>query len=160
MKAKEIVNKINKLIKDVNITTSTSVLGRMEILPKNVQTTFRDELSSLINNYEMQNVEIGKICFLGGYKAIDSFLFFGNIDMDFLGVDRKTKEIILADHDDVSFVMMKCAVDSNAFLNVLTFYAEFVIKSIQSSKPSVNFEDLYKMSGGDAYKNFIDYLFA
>lgn len=160
MKAKILVQQINTLIKNAETSEMKSVLERMRIAPKQRQTAFRDELSYLINNYEIEGVEIGMISFFGEYKVAENYLIFGTIDMDSIGIDRQSREIILVDHDDISYVMMKCAKDSTSFLNILNMYAEFIINKLEKVEQVKEFDLLYKTAGGNNYKKFIDYLFS
>ncbi len=82
--------------------------------------------------------------------------------MDLMGFDLNDREIVLVDHDDNNFVMMKCAKDSESFIEVLHLYIDYVFKKI-SKKNMDEFQSLnkiYQVAGGSAYKKFVDFLFS
>ena len=130
MKAKQFVEYLNTLIPEDTNSIVKGILDRMKIKPKKHQTAYNDELSFLINNFEMEGIEIGMICFLGEYKMTNDHYIFGNIDMDYIGFDIKNREIVLLDHDQIDFVMMKAAKNSISFLQLLKSYSEYVIHGL------------------------------
>lgn len=69
--------------------------------------------------------------FLGKYKITSDHYIFGNIDMDFIGFDKNTREIILLDHDNIAFVMMECVI---SFLKVIKVYSEYIIHNVLTKK--------------------------
>jgi hypothetical protein len=162
MKAKLLVTHLNKLINDNNNNEFIDIINRMKIVSLPNQIVARDELSYLINNYEMSGVEIGKLTFFGKYKIINEYYFFGNMDMDLVGFDINNREILIADHDNSNFVMMNCAKNSEAFLDVLYLYINYIFKSFSKKEilKSEDIEEIYKIAGGLKYKKFIDFLFS
>lgn len=160
MKAKQFVEYLNSLISNDTNSMVKEILDRMKIKPKKHQTAYNDELSYLINNFEMEGVEIGMICFLGEYKITSNHYIFGNIDMDYIGFDTRTREIVLLDHDQIDFVMMKCAKNSIVFLQLLKSYSEYVIHGLLKKEVlQRDLNSIYTEVGGIEYKNFIDFLF-
>jgi hypothetical protein len=168
MNAKQFVKKINTLIEGKKEDTLRikgnehieKVFSMMEIYPVKHQTSYKDELSSLINNYEMSQVEIGMFSFLDKYSVSDNFLFFGKIDMDLLGAKRDTREIILVDHDDENFIMLRCAKNSESFLDFLFLYTEFVVNKVIGSHNFdwPNKEIIIELCGGSDYTQFVDFI--
>lgn len=59
MKAKLFVRPLNSLIPFNAIGIAGDILEKMKIRSQPHQTSYNDELSSLINNYEMDGIEIG-----------------------------------------------------------------------------------------------------
>jgi len=159
MKAKQYVEYLNNLIPEDTHGINKGFLDRMKIKPKKHQTAYNDELSFLINNFEMEGVEIGMISFLGGYKMTKDHYLFGNIDLDYIGFDIKTREIVLLDHDQIDFVMMKCAKNSICFLQLLKFYSEYLIDGLLKKEViERDLNSIYNEAGGINYKNFVDFL--
>lgn len=161
MNAKVFVKELNALLDKGADPQIKKVIERLRIYPKKNQTSYRDELSSLINNYEMSNVEIGMFSFFDGYKVIERYLLFGKVEMDLLAVDRNTREIVLLDHDNTDHVMIKCSKSSTEFLELLHVYSKFIVNHLFDNDNYVLPEKkvLYEMSGGDDYKKFADFLF-
>ena len=160
MKAKQFVDYLNSLIPSSTNGMAKEILKKMKIEPQAHPTSYNDELSALINNYEMDGIEIGMISFLGLYKITDDHYIFGNIEMDFIGFDKNTREIVLLDHDEIAFVMMKCAKDSISFLKVLKRYSEYTIRRLLNEEvTAINSSLIYSEAGGLEYKSFIDLLF-
>lgn len=160
MKAKQFAEHVNSLIPVGINGTVAGILDKMKIAPRVHQTSYKDELSFLINNYEMEGVEIGVVSFLGKYRITNDHYIFGKIEIDLIGFDRKTREIVLLDHDDTGFVMMKCAKDSISFINVLKTYSEFIVDSLINEKPQpLDLNVLYMEAGGSDYRPFIEFLF-
>lgn len=161
MESKKIVKQLNALIDHDAGHQIRNIVERMRIYPKRNQTSYRDELSALINNYEMSNVEIGVFSFFDGYKVVEKYLLFGKIEMDLLAVDRSTREIVLLDHDNIDHVMIKCSKSSSDFLEILYVYSEFTVNRLLDNDTYVLPEKkvLNEISGGDAYGKFVDFLF-
>lgn len=130
MSSKNFVKRLNALLDEDSGRQIKKLIERMRIYPKKNQTSYRDELSALINNYEMYNVEIGLFGFFDEYKVVEEYLLFGRIEMDLLAVDRKTREIVLLDHDSTDHVMIKCCKSSSDFLEILYVYSEFTVNRL------------------------------
>lgn len=162
MKAKNFVNELNALIDSNDNDGAQPILNMMRIKPVKRQTSFNDELGALINNYEMEGVEIGMFGFFSGYKVIEKHLLFGKIEMDLLGVDRSTKEIVLLDHDQTDHVMLKCASNSASFLDFLDIYAKFIINRLfkRDDYKLPELTRIYEICGGEDYKQFVDFCFS
>lgn len=161
MKATFLVEHINQLIKKTTIN-KIGEIAKMQIIPREHQSKYNDELSLLINNYKMEDVSIGKIDFLGKYQITENYLAFAEIDMDLIATDLDNGEISMLDHDMNSYVMMKCAKNRDAFLELLIPYINFVFDKLskQVNRDKIDLNPLIKMAGGDAYKNFISFLFS
>ena len=54
--------------------------------------------------------------------------------MDFIGFDKNTRKIVLLDHNNIAFVIMKCAKDSISFLKVIKVYSEYIIHNVLTKK--------------------------
>jgi len=161
MTAKIFVKELNASIDTIADPEISSILDKMRIRSKKNQTSYKDELSSLINNYEIDDVEIGMFSFFGGYRVLEEYLLFGKIEMDPLGMDRNSREIVLLDHDNPNYIMLKCAKSSTAFLELLNIYSKFTINRLSKNNGNLPPERklLYETSGGDDYKQFVDFCF-
>lgn len=161
MTAKAFVNNINAMLDENRGSEHQSILSKMRIHPKQRQTSYRDELSSLINNYEMDGVEIGLIRFLGQYDIKENHMVFAHLEMDLLASDRQTREIVLLDHDNENYVMMKCCKNSTDFLQLLSVYAKTVIRTLVKKQTSElpDRKILFERNDNQDYKNFVDFLF-
>ena len=160
MKAKLLVQHINSLIPESSEGVLKEIFESMKILPEMHQTAFNDELSFLINNFQMEGVEIGMFRFFGKYKVTNNYYLFCDLDMDYMGFDKHTREIVLLDHDTDNIIIMNCAKNSTSFLALLSSYSEFIIHGLLENKViKRDFNKLYEVAGGGKYKNFVDYLF-
>lgn len=159
MTAKLFVKEINTIL-DQNKNLEDLSPNKFRIKPRKHQTAFKDELSYLINNYVMEEIEIGMFTFLESYSVMNDYLIFGKYEMDLLAIDRITREIVLIDHDQTDYVMMKCAKGSNEFIELLFFFSKLIIKQLFNFQTNIpNKKRLYEISGGEAYKSFVDYIF-
>lgn len=162
MKAKDFVKKLNALI-DSSVSPSLykDIIEGMRIVPQKHSVACRDELACLIFNYEMDEVEIGQISFLKKYQPTDTHLVFGKIEIDLLAVSRESQEIVMLDHDETNYVMLKCSKDAPAFLELLFMYSVFIISKLldKNGDQKPGNKDLYEIAGGDDYKQFVDFLF-
>lgn len=160
MKAKQFVDYLNSLIPLTTSGGQEAIFGRMRIEPQSHPTSYNDELSALINNYDLDGVDIGMVSFLGKYMITDDHYIFAKIDLDFIGFNKKDREIVLLDHDNIGFVIMKCAKDSKSFLQVLQVYSEYTIRRVLNEEPpAINLAPVYDKAGGHSYARFIDFLF-
>jgi hypothetical protein len=161
MIAKKIVTEINEIVDACSNQKNKEVISKMRINPQKNQTSYRDELSSLINNYDLASVEIGMFQFLSQYEVTPEYMLFGKIEMDFLARDRNSKEIVMLDHDELEYVMLRCAKDSDTFLDFLSIYCKYIMSQLcedfSYSVPEKNF--LYNVCGGEEYKKFVDFCF-
>jgi hypothetical protein len=161
MTAKKIMTEINEIVDACSDQKFKEAISKMRINPQRNQTSYRDELSSLINNYDLASVEIGIFQFLSQYEVTPKFMLFGKIDMDILARDRNSKEIVMLDHDDLEYVMFRCAKDSDTFLDFMSVYCKYMLSQLcddfNYSVPEKNF--IYNMCGGEAYKKFVDFCF-
>ena len=161
MQAKKIVTEINEIVGSCADEKLGRVVSKMRIQPRKNQTSYRDELSSLINNFEMDTVEIGIFQFLAQYEVTPKYMLFGKIEMDYLATDRNSKEIVLLDHDDTEYVMLRCATNSDAYLAFLNIYSKYIISDLCDHFDYVvpERESLYNLCGGLDYKSFVDFCF-
>lgn len=163
MKAKQFVKSINSLGEKVAKEYKTgkypavikSCMEKLKITPVNHQTAYRDELSSLLNNYELDEFEIGDFRFFEGYTVTEKFLLFGTFDLDFLAVDRETREVVLVDHDDPNFVMLKCSQNSESFIEVVYKYTELMFARLMMNDEVFDKEKAMRGDGNDKYADFI-----
>lgn len=161
MKAKTLVSELNALLDNECISENGHVVDKIRIRAKKNQTSYKDELSSLINNYEMDGVEIGMISFLGEYKVTDRYLLFAKLELDLIGVDRNSREIVLLDHDNIEYVMIKCAKNSMAFLELLSIYSKYIVSRVLGNIDYLlpEKEIMYEIAGGESYMKFVDFCF-
>lgn len=161
MRASFLVEHLNEMRNANNSLELKSYTEYMEIIPKEHQTNYNNELSLLINNYKMDNIIVGALTFFGKYKVFDNYLAFANIEMDYLALNIDNDEIVLLDHDDTSFVMLKCAKNANSFIEVLFYYFNHTFYRItKHNKYKVKeLFKIYELAGGGEYKKFVDFIF-
>jgi len=129
-------------------------------IPGKFNTDFNDPIISLMQEYDVKNIEIGMINF-GKEPVISSdFIVFGTFELDRLAISIITKEIVMLP-ESLDEIGMYCAMNGQKFLESAIFIGKFLEKrGIDDSlfddedANSLIAEQCAELAGGSKYLNF------
>ncbi len=132
--ATEFVDRIKRLVGNHNLSVEQEYLNEI-LIPDSKKTDFNltgDFLFDLHNNYDLKGRTIG-FDFLGQLDENSDFIFFAISDTFYIGLDKKTNEIIMYD-SEISQVHLKLAKDINEFINIILLIFEYGLDGWISEK--------------------------
>ncbi|WP_028981089.1 hypothetical protein [Sporocytophaga myxococcoides] len=120
-----------------------------------------DEILSLVSNYHLVNLKIGRIKFDDKIDENGIYVYFGRYEADILILDKSDKKIKLLDHEDEEDILLECADNGESFLDAVFMIKKyFTLQRLnvdadrsQDSKCSVAFQ-CASLAGGNTYLNF------
>jgi len=168
MNAREFVNDyINTKIPEgelVKLGLSDSFVNNLNkcyIVPeKRIYVNTGNELSNLIYNFDVSNIEIGLIRFNNVLKDNDNFIFIGKIEIDDIILNKETFEIEVYEFGTKHF-LWSCAKNASTFLESLiicnTFFNNRIIddglwENMQETSKVI--KDCTNIVGGTKYSDF------
>ena len=82
---------------------------------------------SLIDNYDVSNLEIGMISFSSSILRTKDYILFGKDEVDDLAIDIATNEIVVLENNQKN-VIQYCATNGDSFLSAILEMAKFLEK--------------------------------
>lgn len=120
-----------------------------------------DTLLRLLSAYDCSNLEIGLIRFKEEVVEDVSYYIVGEVEADFLGISKTTKEVHVLDHTVPEHVVSFCASNSDAFLDALLSFASFLYLRLKNETllDNTTFTKLWVQvctdkAGGEKYLEF------
>lgn len=101
------------------------------IEPKNASQTSdeNDSILSLINNYDVSNINIASISFWNEFINDDHFIRFGSYEQDELAIVKNSGEVVLLEYG-ISHIMAYAAKNQDSFLESLLLIAKFSLNNM------------------------------
>lgn len=128
-------------------------------------TILNDPILNLINEFDCSSIQIGLISLSESVKDVESFIIIGNLEADYLVLNKVTLEIEVRDHDNPNFIIWSCAKNSNSFLEVLLSYASYIalkikdVSLIDNDQLTTKIQNaLIEKAGGSKYRGFYEML--
>ncbi len=128
--------------------------------PSKFNTSFKDPIISLIQDYDVKNVEIGMINFGREVTNNSSFIVFGTFELDRLAISAITKEIVMLG-ESVDEIGLYCAMNGQRFLDSIIVIGKFLEKCgldenlyNDEDANSLMAEQCAELAGGSKYLNF------
>jgi hypothetical protein len=128
--------------------------------PGKSNTNFNDPIISLIQEYDVKNIEIGMINFGRKIAKHSSFIVFGTFELDRLAISIITKDIVLLPESSDE-IGMYCAMNGQKFLESAIFIGKFLEKRgiddnlyDDEDANSLIAEQCAELAGGSKYLNF------
>lgn len=125
-----------------------------------LNTDFNDPIISLIQEYDVKNIEIGMINFGKEIVNSSSFIVFGTFELDRLAISNITKEIVMLPESSDE-IGMYCAMNGQKFLESVIFIGKFLEKRgvddnlyDDEDANSLIAEQCAELAGGTKYLNF------
>lgn len=136
-------------------------LNKCYIVPeKQVYINTDNELSNLIYNFDVSNIEIGLIRFNNILKDNEKFIFIGKIEIDEIILNKKTLEIEVYEFG-TTHVLWSCAKNASTFLESLIMCNTFFNNRIIDDRLWENMQETSKVIqsctsivGGTKYADF------
>lgn len=94
--------------------------------------TPKDEMISLLNSYNVDAVQIGLVSFLSRPEESKEFIYLGRVELDVLALNKTNFEIVVLDHDDLTWIIWPCAASSERFLDALLTFASFLSYKVKN----------------------------
>ena len=132
--ATEFVDGLKQLIGEYNLSTEQEYLNEI-LIPDSKKANINltgDFLFDLHNNYDLNGRTIG-FDFLGRLDENSDYTFFAISDPFYIGLDKKTSEIIMYD-SEINEVHLKLAKDINEFINIVLLIFEYGLDGWISEK--------------------------
>ena len=132
--ASDFVDKIKELVGNYNLSAEQEYLNEI-LIPeskKNDSILTGKFLSDLYNNYDFSGRTIG-FDFLGRLNENSDYIFFAISDPFYIGIDKKTNEIIMYD-SKFNKVHLKLAKGINEFIEVILLIFEYGLPGWISEK--------------------------
>ena len=86
-----------------------------------------DPIKKLLEQYDVKNMEIGMVRFNQALSSRGTYVLFGQVEVDDLGINEATKEILVLE-EETQHILWYCAANSQAFLAALLEIAHFMEK--------------------------------
>ena len=123
--ASEFVDKIKQLVGTHNLSAEQDFLNEI-LIPELKKPDFNltgDFLTDLYNNYDLSGRTIG-VDFLGQVNENSNFIFFAVNDPFYIGIEKKTNEIIMYDSES-NQTHLKLAKDINEFIKIILLIFDY-----------------------------------
>ena len=120
-----------------------------------------NELLSLLQHFDCSNISISILSFYLDIKELPNYYLEGDVEQDFLAINKTTLEVEVLDIHDPETVIWYCAANSSLFLDALIKCAEYYSKRIQNRKLAT--DNIFrneciltasKKAGGNKYEEF------
>ncbi|WP_345006325.1 hypothetical protein [Snuella lapsa] len=125
MTATKFVDRLKELLENYNLTTEQEYLNEI-LIPESKNSNLnltKNFLSDLHNNYDLSGRTIG-FDFLGRLNENFDYVFFAINDPFYIGLDKKTNEIIMYDME-FEKIHLKLAKNIEQFTQIILLIFEF-----------------------------------
>jgi len=138
------------------IQTSFDLKERSESKVVDVQDP---DLSELISKYDPSNIEIGMVRMLETPENSPLGWRVGQVEADYLVVDKGTGEIVVEEIASPGYVIWRCAADGGRFMSSMATAAKYLAECLLEDKArdaqqAEAFEVCVSLAGGRAYEPF------
>jgi hypothetical protein len=134
-------------------------VNTFNIKKRKEKSNFNDELLELVDSYTAKNLEIGIVKFYENIVERSNFLIVGNVEADWLIVDKLTGFIkVIELHSEIS--LWDCAANGSKFLDAMLKAKLYIMKSSLDDKLLRNefdctvAEECGRSAGGDQFIEF------
>lgn len=166
---------VSKAIDQANIKEIQEEFDKIDLIDNNAYDFLIEEI---VNNYSVNLVSTGSFRFLESTRVKEEYLFFAELEADYICLNTTNEKIVLIDHEIFDFyawefeedyevtdnIIMSASVSQNSFLDCLILAFEFGKTKWEDNFINENWLKLttkkcIELSGGEEYAKFWQYFF-